>query len=346
MSAASVLPIASLRRDGGTQPRDHLSPEVAKEYAQEIADGAAFPPVIAFYDGTDYWLADGFHRVEAYLRLHGAGLIGAAEIPVDVRQGTLRDAVLLSVGANASHGYRRSILDKRRAVLVLLNDPEWRDWSDREIARRCNVSRMLVAELRPPLGTVSSDSDVRTFIDRHGNPSHMRVENIGRKKPALPVIAGRQAERKPDLSFAKSDEAMVGMATRITGLSQRHITEMARKGEIDGAVKEGGQWVMPTASLVALVEEAQAPEPEPELEPPIYDHEVGQILLSFSDTIGRIAAWPSVDEVLGHWSRSIGAAPSNEAIAEAASWMADFAARWPVIAAERSARIQSLLHGD
>jgi hypothetical protein len=38
--------------------------------------------------------------------------------------------------------------DKRRAVLTLLEDPEWREWSDSAIAQQCHVSRPLVAEMR------------------------------------------------------------------------------------------------------------------------------------------------------------------------------------------------------
>lgn len=354
VSEPTVLQISSIRRDGGTQPRDHISMEIAKDYSEAILDGAAMPPVTVFYDGSNYWLADGFHRVEAHLILAGAELI-KPEIAADVHQGTQRDAVLFSVGANASHGYRRSNMDKRRAVLVLLNDPEWRDWSDRAIARRCNVGRDLVATLRPPV-TVGSDSDeVRTFIDRNGKPSHMKVAAIGKKKPDLPVIAGKQAERKPNPEVAgMQDTVGVGMASAITGLSPRHVKELAREGKIEGAEKDGGQWLMPTAAVAALVEESRQPEvrpqiedePEPEPEPFVYDHAKGALLLAFSDTVERIAAWPSVDEVLAAWASDIGAAPRDEAIAEAGSWMADFAARWPLIAAERSARINALIRGN
>ncbi len=174
--APTMLRIDRLRRDGGTQPRDHVSITIAQEYAEALADGDEFPPVTAFFDGTTYWLADGFHRVLAH------ELIEAAAIAADVRQGALRDAVLFSVGANASHGYRRSNADKRRAVLTLLGDPDWAAWSDREIARRCTVSSTFVGSLRPRV-TANVDSEVRTFTSRHGTESTMRVSAIGRSQP-------------------------------------------------------------------------------------------------------------------------------------------------------------------
>jgi hypothetical protein len=46
-------------------------------------------------------------------------------------------------------GWGRTHDDKRRAVLTLLNDPEWSKWSDREIARLCAVSHEFVRKLRP-----------------------------------------------------------------------------------------------------------------------------------------------------------------------------------------------------
>ena len=51
--------------------------------------------------------------------------MGLAKISADVREGSRRDAILYAVGANASHGLKRTNRDKRNAVMVLLKDPEW-----------------------------------------------------------------------------------------------------------------------------------------------------------------------------------------------------------------------------
>ncbi len=59
------IPIKSIRRDGGTQPRVAINQTTVEEYASDMREGASFPPVLLFNDGTDYWLADGFHRVLA-----------------------------------------------------------------------------------------------------------------------------------------------------------------------------------------------------------------------------------------------------------------------------------------
>ncbi|HEV3448349.1 MAG TPA: hypothetical protein VG099_27180 [Gemmataceae bacterium] len=46
------------------------------------------------------------------------------------------------------HGLPRTNADKRKAVLLLLADVEWSQWSDGQIARRCQVSQVFVSKLR------------------------------------------------------------------------------------------------------------------------------------------------------------------------------------------------------
>jgi len=131
-----------LRIDGGTQSRQEINQETVGDYAEQITAGAEFPPVTAFYDGVDYYLADGFHRYFATKKA------GKASVNVEIVNGTLRDAVLHSCGVNALHGLRRTNADKRKAVMTLLDDVEWQDWSNGEIARQCHVSPPFVASLR------------------------------------------------------------------------------------------------------------------------------------------------------------------------------------------------------
>jgi uncharacterized protein (DUF3820 family) len=141
------IPLALLRTDGGTQVRERIDRDVVQDYAARIAlDGPlVLPPVVAFFDGETYWLADGYHRLEAHQ------VARFPEIRVQVQHGSCRDAILYACGANETHGLRRSNADKRRAVRTLLEDDEWGQWSDREVARRCAVSPPLVALVREQL---------------------------------------------------------------------------------------------------------------------------------------------------------------------------------------------------
>lgn len=68
-------------------------------------------------------------------------------------------------------------------MLILLNDEEWAEWSDVEIAERCRVHHSTVADYRKSLAETESDNlppTTRTYTDKHGNVSTMNTENIGR----------------------------------------------------------------------------------------------------------------------------------------------------------------------
>jgi uncharacterized ParB-like nuclease family protein len=102
--------LSAVRTDGGTQSRAAMSPAVVDEYAAKLGDGATFPAIVVFYDGDTYWLADGFHRHAAHVKA------GREEIGADVREGGQREAIQYSLGANETHGLRRTRADKRKAV--------------------------------------------------------------------------------------------------------------------------------------------------------------------------------------------------------------------------------------
>jgi site-specific DNA-methyltransferase (adenine-specific) len=172
------LRLDQIRMDGGTQSRAQLDWVAIDEYAASMKEGEQFPPVIVYHDGTEYWLADGFHRVRATEKA------GLAEVDADVRQGTRRDAILYSVGANANNGVRRNQRDKRQAVVMLLTDEVWREMSDQEIARHCSVHWGTVGRIRAELISRNAiDASVqRTFV-RNGTAFTMDTSNIGKNQP-------------------------------------------------------------------------------------------------------------------------------------------------------------------
>jgi hypothetical protein len=170
--------IDQIRTDGGTQPRETIDRCVVDDYSRAIAD---LPPVVVYYDGSDYWLADGFHRLEAHI------LTNAAFIDCEVRQGTVRDAILYSVSANANHGIRRTNADKRRSVLRLLNDGEWGKWSDRKIADQCGVSNSFVGDVRQESSVALQQM---RMVDRGGKTFVAETAAKGDRKPRT-LAAGK-----------------------------------------------------------------------------------------------------------------------------------------------------------
>ena len=129
--------------DEGTQQREKTDHSAVDEFAEALRCGAKFPAVTLFFDGAQNFLADGFHRYWAHKAVEGM-----LDILADVHEGTQRDALWYSAGANNAHGIRPSIGDKRKSILVLLLDAEWAKLTDTAIASHCHATGAYVGQLR------------------------------------------------------------------------------------------------------------------------------------------------------------------------------------------------------
>ena len=169
MKKGELIPIASIRIDGGTQPRAAINFEAVFDYMDAMTDGAEFPPVVVFYDGANYWLADGFHRVKA------AEQAGNEETACDLHQGTQQDAQWYSFGANKTNGLRRTNDDKHRAVKAALAHPSGAQLSNRQIAAHVGVDEGTVRNWREKLTAEIPQSPTRKGRDGRT----INVANIG-----------------------------------------------------------------------------------------------------------------------------------------------------------------------
>lgn len=195
----SVKPLAIdlIRCDGGTQMRAELSVDVYMDYRDKILAGVEFPPLDVFYDGSEYWLADGFHR------FYGHREAKKASVKCVVHNGTVRDAILFAVGANAAHGLRRSNPDKHNCVTTLLNDLEWVKWSDRKIAEQAAVSNVMVSSIRKELLEVNSSPAAKTKDEpKIGKDGKARKAPAPKKPKAPSVDFGDRSRAKPEPSPA------------------------------------------------------------------------------------------------------------------------------------------------
>jgi N6-adenosine-specific RNA methylase IME4/ParB-like chromosome segregation protein Spo0J len=234
-SAIRRVSVPLIRQDGGTQARVAVDQMIVDDYASAYRIRATFPPIVVYHDGDAYWLADGFHRLLAALQG------GQKSILAEIRTGTRRDAILHAAGANAGHGVRRSSADKRRAVGLLLADPEWRRWSDREIARKCHVHHDLVGDARREIAASASGGSARCASDER-----LACRN-GTTYPIRPPRVGSGSRIAADVRAAIRDTPLADKPAevkRLAGLdieAQRAVAAKLRSGAARSVRQAGRQ---------------------------------------------------------------------------------------------------------
>lgn len=147
MTRRISLPLKDLKVDHRLQIRVTMDPEHIGRMSEAYSNGDDLPTLIAFWDGSVYWLVDGFQRNAA------AKDASIDALEVDVHDGDFRAALLWAVGPeNPNNDKTRALpitnADKRRKVMMLLADEEWREWSNAKISYACCVSAPYVGELR------------------------------------------------------------------------------------------------------------------------------------------------------------------------------------------------------
>lgn len=187
------LEVSQIRRDIDLQPRVNMNQSKIDEYAADIADGKEFDPIEVLTNGEYYFCWDGFHRLYAHEKA------GKTHINAVVERGTRRDAIKLSLGANAKHGMQRTNEDKRKAVATALSDEEWVHYSNREIAEMCGVSDVFVASVRSQVQTVCTSDEPERRIGKDGKsypaskPKKPKA-NESNGKPAADGAGGQEGK--------------------------------------------------------------------------------------------------------------------------------------------------------
>lgn len=202
------LNILNIRIDGGTQARLKLDQDVVKTYAEAMREGDQFPPVIVYHDGSDYWLADGFHR---YFAVKSNA---TTTIEAEVRTGTQRDAILFSFSANdpTKRGLSPTAEDLRHMIRNMLLDAEWSKWTNAEIARHVGVSKMTVGRVKASMTEQPKETtEKKKFTDKNGNEKSLNTSNIGKKAPPT----------KPDMSsYDERDDIIKGLTDTVNELTE------------------------------------------------------------------------------------------------------------------------------
>jgi hypothetical protein len=110
--------------------------DLVRRYAEDMAAGHDFPPIVCFTDGAAVYVVDGWIRVLA------AKLAGRKALEATVRTASRKEMRLHAAASNASHGTSRSQADRRLAVLIALEEQP--GWTALHVAAHCKVSPALV----------------------------------------------------------------------------------------------------------------------------------------------------------------------------------------------------------
>jgi DNA repair exonuclease SbcCD ATPase subunit len=223
------LNILNIRTDGGTQPRIELDQDLVKDYAEKMREGIAFPPVVVFHDGSEYWLADGFHR---YFAIKSNAV---TTIEAEVIAGTLREAQLYAWKANNKHGKRLSAEDIRVIIRRMLDDEEWSKWSNNRIAKELDVSSMTVGRVRVAMQEEAKKpaQTTVTYVDKHGNTTTMKTDNTKKKATT------QRPTTKPDVTTA--NPLVEGLEQRIKELAHT-VETLADENTVMRDKIAVGQW--------------------------------------------------------------------------------------------------------
>jgi transposase-like protein len=143
-----------------------------------MKDGVAFPPVRAWFDGTEHWLADGFHRINA------AMIAGQAEISAYIFKGALSAAIWDSYGANSRHGLPRKQSEIVTIINRALQHPNSAQLSNVELARHLGIPEATLRRWRKRLSSSSGDDGFRV-VNRNGTTYRLRVGGIGKGASVL-----------------------------------------------------------------------------------------------------------------------------------------------------------------
>lgn len=200
-----VHPVVTLRLDGGTQPRVTTDATLVETYAERMVwsdklgqvvdqEGHPFEPITFYDDGEgSHWLADGFHRVLA------ARKIGLEGFQARKLEGNQHAAFVYSLGANATHGKRRSNADKRRAVERALSTSPLRKLTDRRLSTICKVSNRFVSTVRGEL-EASGEIPFEAELEKADGSMYERLDEppAPRSSPQVKLPKKRTTTKKAE----------------------------------------------------------------------------------------------------------------------------------------------------
>lgn len=159
------LSIDAIVVDDAFQSRIATDPEHVLVFDEMIRNGMEIHPVVVFWTGERYILADGFHRYHAHKKR-----LGVRSIRAEIKQGSERDAMIYSAGANRLSIKSPSHADRKKAAFMLFADPDWWAKTNAEIGAHVGTAKSNITTYRGIYGA------------ENGIPSRRRDGGVHRVK--------------------------------------------------------------------------------------------------------------------------------------------------------------------
>lgn len=236
--------LARINRDEQLQLRFAMDLERVDDFKRAMLDGAEFPPVVAYFDDAELWLADGFHRVAAAARA------GHETINVDVRMGERREALAFAFFANATHGEPLRPKERRAALPRIVE--QFPDEPLRDLAARIGVSHETVRRARQQIALVTNvtrappDSPERDGMGTQENPYDAESDSLWAQGAQLAFDTAKELRTdsvQTVLDAAGDDDGSWERARELAYYSRRVATAseliLLSPGGIAGLLDEG-----------------------------------------------------------------------------------------------------------
>ena len=211
------IKIDAIRIDGGTQCRLVIDQPTVYSYLESMKEGDEFPLMETVFDGSTYWLTDGFHRYHAFK------LLGIKEIEVKYKPGTLQDAQIEALKANSKHGKPLSNEDKRNKVKMALKIEGFDKKSNYEIAKICQVSQSFVAAVRDPkVKKKQTDNVAKHYEKEKITSSTSNGKPLDEPDPYAGSVPDEDEIKASELAFEADQEVLYKLLESDDALATAH----------------------------------------------------------------------------------------------------------------------------
>jgi len=218
MSKRLTVSMDDVIADPRYQPRQAMSDELVIEYAEQMKQGDAFPPVKVIRLASDgkYYIADGFHRYRAHRELKRKKI----DVELIKDNGTHLDVLMECVQANHGHGLRRTNADKQRAIEMILSEPAYQTMGKDKIAKLARVSKPMVIDF------IRQRSGLQTTSQKRAEARSQGVSTHAKGVDSTPLTENLTKAQKRIADFMK---AAGTPQTYIEATMKRWIAENAQK---------------------------------------------------------------------------------------------------------------------